>query len=106
MRAYEAVPLSEERDDEASALARRLAPGIPGIALWGWLGPLLVTAFGAFLRFNRLSAPHAVVFDETYYVKDAYGILQHGVEINHINPAKADALLASGSSTHILASGG
>ena len=24
---------------------------------WGWLGPLLVTAFGGFLRFNQLQAP-------------------------------------------------
>ena len=104
MRAYEAVPVAQERDDQASALADRLAPPIPGSTLWGWLGPLLVTAFGAFLRFNRLSVPHAVVFDETYYVGDAYGILRHGVEINHVK--KADALLASGTSTHILSSGG
>ncbi len=104
MRAYEAVPVAQERDDQASALADRLAPPIPGSALWGWLGPLLVTAFGAFLRFNRLSVPHAVVFDETYYVGDAYGILRHGVEINHVK--NADALLASGTSTHILSSGG
>jgi dolichyl-phosphate-mannose-protein mannosyltransferase len=104
MRASQAVPLAAEPDDEASALAGRLAPAIPGSALFGWLGPLLVTAFGAFLRFNRLSVPHAVVFDETYYVGDAYGILRHGVEINHVK--KADALLASGASTHILASGG
>ncbi len=47
---------------------------------WGWLGPLLVTAFGAWLRFNRLRVPRALIFDETYYVKDAWSILQHGVE--------------------------
>jgi dolichyl-phosphate-mannose-protein mannosyltransferase len=103
MRAYEAAPLAAEREDQPSALARRLAPAIPGSPLWGWLGPLLVTAFGAFLRFNRLSVPHAVVFDETYYVGDAYGILRHGAEINHVK--NADALLASGKSTHILSSG-
>src|ERR1700691_4546554 len=105
MRASEDVPLAEDsREDQSSALADRLVPAIGGSALWGWLGPLLVTAFGTFLRFNRLSAPHAIVFDETYYVGDAYGILQHGVEINHAK--NADALLGSGSSTHILASGG
>src|SRR6266566_6905670 len=104
MRAYEAVPVAAGPDDRASALASRLAPAIPGSALWGWLGPLLVTAFGAFLRFSRLGVPHAIVFDETYYAGDAYGILRHGVEINHVK--NADALLASGKSTHILASGG
>jgi dolichyl-phosphate-mannose-protein mannosyltransferase len=39
-----------------------------------------VTAFGTFLRFNRLRVPRAIVFDETYYVKDAWSILRHGVE--------------------------
>src|SRR6266704_2671967 len=104
MRAYEAVPLAAGPDDRASALASRLAPAIPGSALWCWLGPLLVTAFGAFLRFNRLSVPHAIVFDETYYAGDGYAILRHGVEINHVK--NANALLASGKSTHILSSGG
>src|SRR6202046_799945 len=69
-------------------------------AFWGWAGPLLVTLFVAFLRFNRLGLPHAVVFDETYYVPDAYGILRHGVEIDHVK--NVNALLARGS-THILA---
>src|SRR5580704_12816248 len=72
---------------------------MPGSALWGWAGPLLVTLFGAFLRFNRLGLPHAVLFDETYYVPDAYGILKHGVEIDHVS--NVNALLARGS-THIL----
>jgi len=86
--------------ERASELRSRLVPPMAGGAFWGWAGPLLVTAFGAFLRFNRLSIPHAVVFDETYYVPDAYGILKHGVEINHVK--NANALLAQGS-THILA---
>ncbi|WP_327089296.1 phospholipid carrier-dependent glycosyltransferase [Nonomuraea sp. NBC_01738] len=49
-------------------------------ALWGWLGPGLVAVFGAFLRFFRLDDPHSVVFDETYYAKDAYSLLKYGVE--------------------------
>jgi hypothetical protein len=77
-------------------------PPVPGSAFWGWAGPLLVTLFGGFLRFNRLSVPHAVVFDETYYVGDAWAILQHGVEINHVK--HAPALLARGT-TAILKGG-
>lgn len=77
----------------------RPVPPMPGSALWGWAGPLLVTAFGAFLRFDRLSVPRAVVFDETYYVPDAYSILRHGVEVVHAS--NVDALLARGS-TRIL----
>src|SRR5580704_14262921 len=72
---------------------------MPGSALWGWAGPLLVTLFGAFLRFNRLGLPDAVLFDETYYVPDSYGILRHGVEIDHVS--NVNALLTRGS-TQIL----
>ncbi|MEP7024385.1 MAG: phospholipid carrier-dependent glycosyltransferase, partial [Actinomycetota bacterium] len=79
---------------------RLLVPPMPASIFWGWAGPLLVTVIGAVLRFSRLGVPHSVVFDETYYVPDAYGILKHGVEINHVK--NADALLAHGS-THILA---
>jgi dolichyl-phosphate-mannose-protein mannosyltransferase len=77
----------------------RLVSPIPGGTWAGWAGPLLVTLFGGFLRFDRLSVPHGVVFDETYYVPDAYGILKHGVEISHVR--NSDALLAHGG-THIL----
>ena len=76
-----------------------MVPPMPGSALWGWAGPLLVTALGAFLRFYRLGQPRAVLFDETYYVPDAYGILKHGVEIDHVS--NVNALLARGS-TQIL----
>jgi dolichyl-phosphate-mannose--protein O-mannosyl transferase len=85
------------------ALAAKLAPALPGNRFLGWLGPLLITALGTFLRFNRLSIPHAIVFDETYYVGDAYGILKHGAEITHVH--NANGLLRTGSSTHILATG-
>ena len=73
--------------DEASRLAllrARLAAPMPDDRLWGWLGPLLVTAFGAWLRFDRLQVPRALIFDETYYAKDAWSILQHGVEWNYV----------------------
>jgi len=76
--------------DEASRLAAlraRLAVPMPDDRPWGWLGPLLVTAFGAFLRFNRLRVPRALIFDETYYAKDAWSILHHGVELTLVNNA-------------------
>ena len=85
--------------DEATRLAvlrARLATPMPDDGRWGWLGPLLVTAFGAFLRFSRLSVPRAVVFDETYYVKDAWSILQHGVEWNTLPAAQANAFILAG----------
>src|SRR5579863_8728832 len=91
------------------SLRDRLVPPMPPASIWGWAGPLLVTLFGGFLRFYRLSTPHAVVFDETYYVPDAYGILKHGVELNAVDSAKnrnvVDSLLAHGG-THILTNTG
>ncbi|GLW25677.1 dolichyl-phosphate-mannose--protein mannosyltransferase [Microbispora triticiradicis] len=58
--------------------AHRLVPPMPGGL--GWLGPLAVAAFGGFLRFDRLDVPHAFVFDELYYAKDAYSLITYGVE--------------------------
>ena len=46
--------------------------------LWGWLGPLGVMLIAAVLRLWRLGEPEIVLFDETYYAKDAYSLLQHG----------------------------
>ena len=83
--------------DEASRLAvlrARLAAPMPADRPWGWLGPLLVTAFGAFLRFDRLQVPRAIVFDETYYAKDAWSILHHGVEWNLVS--NANTLILAG----------
>ena len=80
-----AATAASEEASRLSALRARLASPMPDDRPWGWLGPLLVTAFGAWLRFDRLQVPRAVVFDETYYAKDAWSILQHGVEWNYVS---------------------
>ena len=103
MTASRAVPAADEARTRQPTLRARLVPPMPGSRLWGWAGPLLVTAFGTFLRFNRLSVPHAVIFDETYYVPDAYGILKYGVEHNYV--ANRNALIARGD-PHIFQKGG
>ncbi len=87
----------------ASTLRARLLPAMPGSEFWGWAGPILVTLFGAFLRFNNLGTPKAVIFDETYYVPDALGILRFGVEHNY--SAGRNALLVRGD-PHIFTRGG
>src|SRR5580692_10405906 len=89
--------------DQPSGLLARMVPPMPGSALWGWLGPLLVTAFGAFLRFNQLNVPDKVIFDETYYVPDALGILRYGVEHNYVSARNS---LLVGGNTHIFSTGG
>ena len=97
MTATEANSPAAPATDEASRLSvlrARLAAPMPDDKPWGWIGPLLVTAFGGFLRFNRLEIPRAIVFDETYYVKDAWSILHHGVEWNPLS--NANALIIAG----------
>ncbi len=80
--------------ERIAALRARLMSPMPDDGLWGWIGPLLVTAFAAFVRFNRLSVPNAVIFDETYYAKDAWSMLKHGVEWNMLpNPANNSSWL-------------
>ena len=71
---------SADAAERIAALRSRLMSPMPDDKLWGWIGPLLVTAFATFFRFNRLVIPRALIFDETYYAKDAWSILQHGVE--------------------------
>ena len=39
---------------------------------WAWLAPTLVTVLAGILRLWNLGHPHAFIFDETYYVKDAW----------------------------------
>ena len=58
----------------------RLPAAVAGLsARWsGWGGPLLVALFAGLLRFRHLGSPRAVVFDETYYAKDAWGLLNQG----------------------------
>lgn len=45
-----------------------------------WIIPLAVTLLAGLLRFVNLAHPHMLIFDETYYVKDAYSLLQSGYE--------------------------
>jgi dolichyl-phosphate-mannose--protein O-mannosyl transferase len=90
---YTTPPRSDVRD--------RLVPPYvePGPGIWGalglrqevadrfnrwsgWVGPLLVTLLAGLLRFWNLGSPKAVIFDETYYAKDAWALFHHGYEVN------------------------
>lgn len=43
--------------------------------------PAAITLLAGILRLSGLSNPHALIFDETYYAKDAYALLQGGYEL-------------------------
>ncbi|GGJ23727.1 dolichyl-phosphate-mannose--protein mannosyltransferase [Streptomyces brasiliensis] len=65
-----------------------LALGVPPVLAerinrWsGWVGPLLVTLVAGLMRFWHLGSPKAVIFDETYYAKDAWALVHRGFEVN------------------------
>ncbi|WP_435817470.1 dolichyl-phosphate-mannose--protein mannosyltransferase [Micromonospora arida] len=50
---------------------------------FSWLATTVVVAIAAILRFVGLSSPTGKIFDETYYAKDAYGLISRGVEWNY-----------------------
>ncbi|MDY6055336.1 dolichyl-phosphate-mannose--protein mannosyltransferase [Micrococcus sp.] len=47
---------------------------------WHWIVPLAVTLVAGVLRFWNLGHPEQLIFDETYYPKDAYALLDSGYE--------------------------
>ena len=61
----------------------------------GWRGPLAATGLAAALRLPYLGQPHAIIFDETYYVKDSLALLAFGHERKVIDDADS-VLLATG----------
>lgn len=79
--------------------ARTLALGATRRArLTGWLWPLAVTVLAGALRFWDLGRPRELVFDETYYVKQAYSLLVQGFEGKWGTDPNAAFALGDGSS--------
>ncbi|WP_231938849.1 dolichyl-phosphate-mannose--protein mannosyltransferase [Brevibacterium sandarakinum] len=62
--------------------------------IWMWPVLLIITAIGAVLRLFHLEFPHRLIFDETYYVKDAYSVFKFGYERSW--PENADKAFNAG----------
>ncbi|MEJ5912849.1 dolichyl-phosphate-mannose--protein mannosyltransferase [Pseudokineococcus sp. 1T1Z-3] len=88
------VDASGEPGADVAALRGRLVGRRPTDVLWGWVGPLLVTVLAGVMRLVHLGRPEQLVFDETYYVKQAYSLLVAGYELEW--PDGADADFAAG----------
>ncbi|TLK53616.1 phospholipid carrier-dependent glycosyltransferase [Glutamicibacter sp. V16R2B1] len=69
----------------ASALRERLLPATAPGGVLAWLIPLVITLLGGLLRFVHLNHPHELIFDETYYVKDAWALLHFGHEMEWVD---------------------
>lgn len=74
-------------------LSKPLADRVIRWSAWG--GPLLVALLAGVLRFWNLGSPKAVIFDETYYAKDAWALIHRGFEVNWDKNAN-DLILNSG----------
>lgn len=68
----------------------------PAVRLRGWVVTAVVTVVAALTRLISLSHPHSLMFDEIYYVKDAYALWHNGYESTWKDGA--DALFAKGTS--------
>lgn len=72
-----------------------------------WWGPVGFALLGLVLRLWQLGRPPSMVFDESYYVKQAYSMSEYGVELRN-NPdlgKKVDSLFVSGTHDVFTANG-
>lgn len=76
------------------ALQERLVRPMPDDRLWGWVATLFVGAVAAVLRLVDLGRPNRLVFDETYYAKDAFALLRFGDSRSFVDGA--DEMIIAG----------
>nr|WP_261566008.1 phospholipid carrier-dependent glycosyltransferase [Frankia gtarii] len=55
---------------------------MPGDRVFGWVAAFAVTVAAGILRFWQLTEPKGMKFDEVYYVRDAWGLMTAGYEVN------------------------
>jgi dolichyl-phosphate-mannose-protein mannosyltransferase len=86
--------LSRTADGRAVPSAQeRLAPLLRNDdRLVSWLATAAVTLLAGFLRVRTLGRPHAFLFDETYYAKDAWSLWHHGYVTNYVPNANEKIL--------------
>ncbi|MFI7076117.1 dolichyl-phosphate-mannose--protein mannosyltransferase [Micromonospora sp. NPDC049903] len=66
-----------------AAIRRRLATVEARVDRRSWWATAVVVAIAAVLRFANLSHPPGKIFDEVYYARDAWGLIDKGVEWNY-----------------------
>ena len=71
--------------------------------LWGWLGPLAVAGLALGVRLWHLGRPKTLSFDETYYAKQAWSMLEAGYAQDAVE--KADQRIAAGNLSDLFVSG-
>ncbi|HVK43956.1 MAG TPA: phospholipid carrier-dependent glycosyltransferase [Micropruina sp.] len=74
----------------------RLRDGTMTDAAVGWAVTLVITLLAFLIRLQNLAYPSNLVFDETYYAKDAWSLLKFGYEREW--PKDANASIVAGNS--------
>jgi dolichyl-phosphate-mannose--protein O-mannosyl transferase len=72
----------------------RLRVAMPTDRINGWIVTLIIGAIAFVLRYVNLGYPNKLVFDETYYAKDAYSLLKFGYERDW--PSNANSKIITG----------
>jgi len=72
----------------------RLRVAMPTDRVNGWIVTLIIGAIAFVIRFVNLGYPNKLVFDETYYAKDAYSLLKFGYERDW--PSNANSKIIAG----------
>ncbi len=68
-------------------MARTRRSATAGDPVVSWSLSLAITVLALVMRLWRLGSPHAILFDETYYAKDAWSLLQLGYTREYSNRA-------------------
>ncbi|MDH2445520.1 phospholipid carrier-dependent glycosyltransferase [Amnibacterium sp. CER49] len=89
-----AVPVREATVATAAPVLERLRAALSGRLLTVW-GPVVVMVIAALTRLWAIGAPNVLVFDETFYVKDAWSLWHLGYE-GSWQGTSIDRLFASG----------
>ncbi|NPC97394.1 phospholipid carrier-dependent glycosyltransferase [Nocardioides sp. zg-DK7169] len=87
------VPV-EARPSARVRLRGRIGASDP---LMGWVGPLGVALLALVLRLWHLGTPREFAFDETYYAKDAWSLLNNGYVRTYVDDA--DEKILDGTTT-------
>jgi dolichyl-phosphate-mannose-protein mannosyltransferase len=82
------------RTPDTRSAVDRLWDGPPQDRLRSWLVTIALTVLAFCIRLVGLGYPKGILFDETYYAKDAYTLLKLGYEGSW--PENANELIASG----------
>ena len=76
------VPPAPDLADARADLPARLSPTVVG-----WLAPIGITLLAFGLRLIHLGSPKRFAFDETYYAKDAWSLLNNGYIQGYLSDA-------------------